>query len=130
MMIHTKSAIIIISTLVLGLVLGALLSGAFLRHLVTHDPAARLSEHFVHRFHRVIEPEESQKDTVDAILETYSERFIAMNHEHFSEVGSLMDSMHADLTSVLTAEQIERMHERMEHWPFPKNRHFGPRKKH
>jgi len=125
MMIHTKSAIIIIVTLLLGLVLGVLLSGVFLRHVATHDPASMLSEHFVNRFHRVIEPDESQRDTVDSILESYSERFVKMSHEHFAEMSVLMDSMHADLAVVLTEEQVERLEGRMRQWPFPKDGPFG-----
>jgi len=125
MKIHTKSALIIISTLIIGIVLGVLLSGAFLQHLVTHDPASKLSKHFVHRFHRVIDPDESQRDTVDAILESYSGRFTDMHHVHFSEMGVLMDSMHTELKSVLTEKQLERLRGRMQHWPLMKRGPFG-----
>jgi hypothetical protein len=133
MTIHTKTALILLCTLVLGILLGVLASGAILRHFMHPDPRI-LSEHFIARFEEIIDPDETQRDTIREILESYSDRFIQMHDNHHSEMTSLMDSLHTDLSSVLTEEQLLEMRkvmERRQRWmdrpPFRRRGHGPPK---
>ena len=122
MTIHVKTALILLATMVLGIVLGVLISGAFLRHPMRPEREEALSELFVSRFERLIEPDEAQRDTVRAILQSYSRRFIEMHDKHHAEMAALMDSMNVDLSPILTEEQRRRVAEHTER----RHRFMGP----
>jgi hypothetical protein len=115
MTINTKTALILVSTLIIGVVVGMLAVRVVARYYFGPPPGLPISKHFADRFERLIDPVETQKDTVRAILESYGERFANMHDEHFTEMKTLMDSMHVDLSSFLTEEQVKRIEERMMH---------------
>jgi hypothetical protein len=119
MKIHTKTALILFVTLILGILLGTLVSGPLLirRNLPRHTRMG-LMEHFVEHFEDVTKPDEAQRDTVLAILESYADRFADLNIQHHSEVEVLMDSLQMELSPVLTEEQLERMRDHLTPRPF------------
>jgi hypothetical protein len=121
MTIHTKTALILLVTIVLGVMIGLLISANVVRHRPFPKPPFPLSESFVDRFEHLIDPGESQSDTVRAMLKTYSERFSRMNESHRDQMISLFDSMHADLSTVLTDEQKDRLQK-----DFERHRSMGP----
>ncbi len=109
MQLHTKTALILFATLIIGMVLGALVSGPLLFHQFDRQMDTGMSEHFVRRFEDLIDPTEEQSDTVHAILENHVADFIELHNRHRAEIETLMDSMHTELFSVLTEEQRERL---------------------
>jgi hypothetical protein len=114
MQIHTKTALILFATLIIGLVLGALVSGPLLFHHLDGQIGPRLSEHFVRRFEELIDPGEEQKNKVHSILENHAANFMEMHHRHRAEMETLMDSLHTELFSVLTDEERERLEESLD----------------
>ena len=112
MTIQVKTALILLTTLVIGVLLGMLLVGALARYHMGPRIGFPLSDHFVSRFERLIEPDEEQRDTVHKILESYSGKFADMHDKHFGEMTILMDSLHADLSSFLSEEQIVNLRAR------------------
>ncbi len=119
MKIHTKTALILFVTLVLGIILGWLVGGPLLirRDLPEHTRKG-ISEHFINHFEEITDPDETQRDTVRAILESFADRFAELNVRHHSEMETLMDSLQMELSPVLTEEQLERMRDHLEPRPF------------
>ncbi len=119
MKIHTKTALILFATLILGLLLGALIGGPLLvRMNLPEHTRMGLMQHFVEHFEGVTNPSEAQRDTVRAILESYADRFAELNIQHHSEMEVLMDSLQMELSPVLTEEQLQRMRDHLVHRPF------------
>lgn len=119
MKIHTKTALILFVTLILGILLGALIAGPYLlrRDLPEHSREG-LHKHFIEHFVDVTDPSEVQRDTVRAILENFADRFAELNIQHHSEMEVLMDSLQMELSPVLTEEQIERLSDHLAPRPF------------
>ena len=117
MRIPTKSAMILLATLALGIVLGALIGGALLEDGTHGPPGARMARHFADHFEAVIRPEAEQRDTVRAILDGFADHFEGLYYRHHGEVEALIDSMRAEMTGILTGEQMERLRSHAEMAP-------------
>jgi hypothetical protein len=135
MTIHTKTALILLATLVLGIFLGGLISGSIWRRLAPPGPEM-MPEDFVLRFEALIDPTATQADTVRAILENYADRFVGMHDRHQNQMTALMDSMQVDLSTVITDRQLRHMKdvlERRRHWvegpPFRRRGHRQPERR-
>jgi hypothetical protein len=120
---ETKTVLIVLSTLIIGVIIGALITGAFARHrigrfMAMRDPG-RLSMHV----ERIIDPDESQREAVREILHKHSERFLEIHSRFEGEMLALRDSLKKDLAPILTDEQRERL----ERAPKPP-RHFRDHK--
>lgn len=110
MNVKLKSVLMIISTLVVGVLIGALVLAPWMvRYRVRHLAEMRTPEGFASRLEQVIKPDKVQADEVRAILERHSERFHEVTAGHRAEIFALMDSLRNDLATVLTAEQLERL---------------------
>ena len=124
----TKTLLLLICTLLIGIILGALIHDAFLRnHVKRRFEHMRSSEGFIARFERIIEPTEEQQSALQEILKRH---FLKMNR-FLHEFPPQMDSLITDLETVLTDEQIKklkesRMFNRPPHpgKPFPKSPYF------
>ncbi|MDZ7261790.1 MAG: hypothetical protein ONB05_06770 [candidate division KSB1 bacterium] len=109
MNIHVKSALIILITLIIGMVIGALVGGAVRRHYIDRFLALREPNPFVAFHESMIAPTETQRDTVRKILLRNHQRFLEVTQRHLTQVSSLMDSMYQELAPVLTEEQREHL---------------------
>ena len=104
-----KTLIILLSTLVIGVAVGALASGA-LRDRREHEIHRMPPHHrFLRSMHEIIQPTEGQADALDNILDRRSKQLSELNERHQSEVFAIMDSMRTELASVLTDEQRTRL---------------------
>jgi hypothetical protein len=110
---------IIICTLVIGIAIGALVVGPTIakRHF-EHFADVRTPEGFVAMLERTIEPDPGQAEAVHGILMRYGERLDEISERHRAETKAMFDSMRAELGTVLTEEQQERL-ERQRHHPGP-----------
>lgn len=110
MKVGTKTTLTVLGTLVIGIVVGALGSGALLFRNPPPLPLDRMNpERFADRFERTMDIEESKRDTVRAILEAHADRFMELGRRHSSELCIMMDSLTMELSGVLTEEQMERL---------------------
>ena len=104
---------IIIGTLLIGVIIGALIVGP----LVAHHHFKRMADlrtpaGFAERLEEIIEPDESQVDALRTILAKYGEDFDEVVSRHRSEMKDMIDSLHADLDTILTDDQKERLEQR------------------
>ncbi|MBC8174498.1 MAG: hypothetical protein H8E82_02425 [Candidatus Marinimicrobia bacterium] len=111
----SKSIIIIVSTLILGVIIG-LTSARFL----VHNRIERLAEMshlegFVNVMENIIKPSEDQAEEIREILTNHHKRISEMREQHIVEIQIVMDSLKTDLKPYLTdrqLEQIEKMRSR------------------
>lgn len=109
----TKALLILLSTFVLGVVVGSLATG------VLHSQRERSFERMLprQRFHafveRVVQPSPEQKAEFESIMTRWSERLSELHHQHQSQMFTMYDSLHAELQSLLTDEQRARLEEHL-----------------
>jgi len=118
-------SLILISTLIIGMILGAVLHGTYMRYHFRKNIARwRTSEGFVKRFEKVIQPADHQKDEVEKILNKTFENMRKKLRPRFQKFESIMDSMKLELEPFLTLEQKKRLNEYLEHMKnYSKDRH-------
>ena len=118
MNIKVKTALILICTLVIGIVLGAMLNRALMHMKIKGFLAMRTHKGFVERLEDIIQPTTPQKNEVTAILDKYALQFDSLHEEFKGRVSSLLTSFKNDLTPVLTPEQMKNMEEKFFTSPF------------
>jgi hypothetical protein len=119
MSIRTKTILVIIATLIIGMVLGVLMGGPIMRHHFERPPKftqPERSKHFVTLFERLIQPRDTQREAVVEILNKYSKRIEGLDSRHRLEMQALFDSMQTELSPILTEEQKAQLTERLK-WP-------------
>jgi Spy/CpxP family protein refolding chaperone len=110
---RSKAVFIILGTLVVGIVIGALGSGTWRQKREHRHERMMPHQRFLHVMERIIQPTDEQREAIDQILEKRSEQISAIQEEHESEVRAILDSLRSDLASVLTQEQRERLEKRL-----------------
>ncbi len=111
--IKVKTALILVVTLLIGIVFGAMLHRAFYQERIKSFLAMRTPEGFARRFNRIIDVRADQEEKVNKILDTYAEKFQKLNQEHKAEVLSLFRSFHEELAKILTPAQMQRIRQGM-----------------
>lgn len=109
---RTKSALLLGATLVIGMVLGSLVTGAVANRRLDDlaDARGRMGAFFL----QAIEPEsEEQAEAIRAVLEGAAPRFREVFESTREEMKHLSDSVLAELDPILTDEQKERLEKRM-----------------
>jgi hypothetical protein len=119
MKLHVKTALILLTTLVIGFVIGALTVPYFAMHRMRHFAGLRRPQGFVAFYEKVIQPTEAQKDTVHAILTRHFDKFNELADKHRETLMQLHEDLINDLNSVLSKEQKQRLQNMPETGPFP-----------
>ena len=108
----SKTTLIILGTLIIGIAIGALVSGTWRQQREHRFERMMSHQRFLHVMERIIQPTDEQREAIDQILEKRSEQISAIQEKHESEVRALLDSLRSDLASVLTEEQRTRLEDR------------------
>lgn len=112
--VRTKTALILVGTLLLGVVLGALATGVFVRHRIHHLRKLRTPAGFTQEMMQAIEPTgPEQRDALRTALESHVRNMRDIRERYRKELRAEVDSMHAAAGDLLTPEQQERMREKM-----------------
>jgi hypothetical protein len=110
---RTKSVLILSATLLIGIVLGGVISGAIVNRRLQHLTELRRPGGFAFFLEHAIQPEdEEQAAAIQAVLERMGPRFHEILERSHSEMEALRDSVHAELDPILTEEQKERLEAR------------------
>jgi hypothetical protein len=114
MKIGTKSALLLLATLVLGMVLGSLLTGALNQRRLERLAEMRSARGMAFFLEDVVDPENSeQREAIRAVLDDASPRIAAAMQESRERMRALTDSVRSELDPLLTDEQRRRLDERM-----------------
>ncbi len=108
----TKAIILVLLTLVIGFFLGMLTSATIRHHRMKSLRVYSSEQRFREGFYSSINPTDSQKVSIDAILNKYAaeNRLLVVNFRKEMEV--MMDSMKMEIEPLLTEEQLKNLRDR------------------
>ena len=113
MNLQLKNSLILAGTLIIGLVLGVLISGRVMHSKMTNFRNFYTEQGFNRQIMKVIRPTEEQRKQLDPVFRAQAKR----NHDLFIQCREshreLMEQFKQELNQYLTAEQMKRL-ERME----------------
>ena len=111
----TRSAAILIATLVIGMVLGALGFGAYQRHRFRDALSLARPAHFTAGIRRAIAPiDETRRAEIAAVLRRIDERMRANRIARNRERRAQLDPARAELEPLLTEDQRRRLRRHLE----------------
>ena len=109
MKIQTKTTLILIGTLLIGIVIGVLGSGFAMRRMANRFADRPFSKRFANVYERIIGPDDANRDTVLAILEKHADQIEEFRQTHDATMKAYIDSLKAELDPILTPEQKQRL---------------------
>jgi len=110
----TKSVLMLLSTLLIGILLGSLITGAVNNRRMRNLAEMRSARGLAFHFEEVVQPEsEEQREAIRAVLDEAAPKFSAAMQESRERMRALTDSVRAELDPLLTDEQRKRLEERM-----------------
>lgn len=130
MNIKIKTALIIISTLTIGIIFGALLSRAYLHHRIRRAFTMVNPTKSMIFFERTINPTPAQRVQIRKIIQKHTKTISELQKEFREGMESSFESLRKELDSVLTPEQKERLERMMRDrrpWPRRDRRMWPPR---
>ena len=106
-----KAILTIFVSLVLGFILGFLVSGQIRKQEINKKHSHSYHEMFIYRTLGVVKPSEVQKDTILPVVEEYAVKALDLKNKVGNEFDSLMYKMNQDLRPFITDEQFRRLEE-------------------
>jgi len=120
---RTKSVLLLVVTLLLGIVLGGVLTGWWVQNRADRVRALRTPSGFVERVVERVEPTSAaQRDSVQLIARRTARQLEGLRRSHRQQTMAVLDSMRTELRTVLSEEQISTLDRRLE------RRHRGGRR--
>ncbi len=98
-----------LTTLIMGVMLGMLITGHITKKRLHSFTKFRTEEGFRHRFLEIINPDEEQMKQLRPIIEKYGERHHEITDSVHDRVRELMKAFHDEMEPLLTEEQKERL---------------------
>lgn len=127
---RTKSVLIIIGTFVIGVLIGALINGAMVRHRMNRIDKMRTVPGFSSEMQKIIQPTKEQLPKIEPILNRTANALVQLGKQQFEHANVIVDSMVVDLNPYLTKEQITRLEDHIRHFRrHVKHEHQRDRKK-
>jgi len=105
----TKSILVIVLTLVIGFILGMLVSAEVRYNRLKPVRMFFSEEHFREGFYKSIQPDEQQKKNIDIILDKYAKINSGLQNNFRKDLDDNMKSFRKEIDSNLSKEQIERL---------------------
>ena len=110
----TKSTLVIIGALFIGIIIGAMGSTMFRRSLFEDRIARfRTPEGFTQRLIEVIQPDSAQREAVNEIMTKHHKKILEIGRQGRELIKSHTDSLLKELEPVLRPDQLERLKERL-----------------
>ena len=109
MNLQLKSTAIIIGTLLVGMILGGLMTGMYHHRIADRISDRPATARFGMMMNRIIQPDETQAGQVKEVMDQYVSKFGDQRQKHGLEMKTLFDSLFSDLEPILTEEQFTRL---------------------
>ena len=111
---RSKSILLLLATLLIGMVLGALINARLAEQRLERIAFLRTSRGFVRFWEEAVEPQdERQREAIEAVLEQAGRRLAEHMQTSRGEMQNIIDSTKTELDALLTPEQRERLERRM-----------------
>ncbi|MFC1725276.1 hypothetical protein ACFL4T_06590 [candidate division KSB1 bacterium] len=114
MTVKTKITAMFITTFVVGIIVGALINGAFHKRRISRINEMRQRGGFTEFIIETVQPDEIQLIKVREILEKYSVRLSEIRGKSRTDFEANSDSMRTELSSVLTPEQNTLLEQKLQ----------------
>ncbi len=121
---RTKSILLLLGTLLIGMLLGAFVHTLMVEDRIERITSLRSQAGFVRFMENMIEPtDDAQRQAIRNVLDETAEKLNVHHAESRGTVQEIMESFRASLDSLLTEEQIHALNERMERaWKYKRSR--------
>jgi hypothetical protein len=106
-----RALLTIILSLLIGFILGFITPGLLKRQDVKKKHHHSYKEIFIYKTIEVINPSESQKDSILPIIEDYAQKTIELKDIASNTLDSLIHRMHGDLKPYITEKQFNNLEE-------------------
>lgn len=123
----TKSTLIIIATLIVGMVIGFLINGQITHRRYKKFVEYKKEDGFKNMFYHRYDLTEDQKMNIDPILDKYAKMNGTLMEDFRKEFDSTISAFHSEVKPFLTPEQLEKMEQSKER--FGKRRQPTPHKR-
>ena len=104
--------VILLATLCIGIAVGVLGSRLYIEHRVQKFRNIRGEQMFGGIMEEIIQPTPEQADTLKSIFAKYQKSMRQMNTQFRRQTVAILDSLHDEITPLLTKEQLKRLEER------------------
>ena len=109
---RAKSALVLLATLLIGMVLGALLFGTVQRQRFQHALRLARPDRFTASVEQVIRPvDDAQRQAVRRVLQEFDTQIRADRQEKSQHMRAQLDSLQSRLSSLLDETQLARLRE-------------------
>jgi Spy/CpxP family protein refolding chaperone len=132
MNIKAKTALIIIFTLIIGMIFGALISRAYMHHRIKRAFAMVNPARFIPVFEQTIKPTPEQRDQIRKIIRRHAKTVSELQNNLREGMESSFESLRKDLDAVLTPGQKKHLRELIRNrppWPRRDRRPWPPRER-
>jgi len=106
-----KPVLLIVLTLIIGFILGMLVSAQIRYQRLKPVRIFFSAERFREGFYSIIQPDEKQKQTINLILSKYAKANGSIMSDFRRKSDSLMKEFWKEIEPNLTKDQLERLHE-------------------
>lgn len=113
MNIKVKTALIIIITLVMGIIIGAMLNRALLQRRINRAFSWRLPDFMIASIERIVEPDQEQRKRLREVLKKHAERMREIRETSRKDMQEAYESLRKDIEPILTPEQKRRLQRRL-----------------
>jgi hypothetical protein len=110
---QTKSIFVVIATLIIGMLLGALINGSIRSQIHDRVFNGPRQDRFGQMMERIIQPDSTQAEAIHELMDRYAPRFAEQHQRHTAEMKYLVDSLNEELAPILTEEQMARLMDRL-----------------
>jgi hypothetical protein len=118
--VKIKTSFVLISTLILGIVIGAVGSGLIRNYIFEKNMENfRSPQGFINHLERIIQPDSLQQVQLRERLQSQYQRFDLLGMQFRTEIDSLNHEFQNELKDILTEEQQERLSRLREKGPRP-----------
>jgi hypothetical protein len=120
---RSKSVLILVGVLIIGVIIGAL-GSTILRRQMWEDRISHFKkpDGFINRLIEKIEPEPDQEKAIREILSKHHQKMIKISEESRNMIKSHADSLILELKPILSKEQLDKL-EKILKRKRPGNRH-------
>ncbi|HEY5125260.1 MAG TPA: hypothetical protein VIK14_16135 [Ignavibacteria bacterium] len=108
-----KYITMLISTLIIGSVIGTLTSGIFFNKRSNHLIVAPTTDYFKQKVINLLKPDEEQLKLFDNSLNKFSDRAYLIEKDNNDKMYNTLDSLYIELKPALTPEQKDKLEKKI-----------------
>jgi hypothetical protein len=108
-----KYITMLISTLIIGIVIGTLTSGIFFNKRINHLIVAPTTDCFKQKVINLLKPDEEQLKLFDNSLNKFSDRAYLIEKDNNDKMYNTLDSLYIELKPALTPEQKDKLEKKL-----------------